>query len=229
MKIYIITLVALFMFFSCKNTEVKKVIESYTNGQEKLVRYYKSKKDTLNYREEKFYSTGEREYVGHIISNEKEDGVWIWWYKNGKKKDQCKYHYGINIDTIYHWYDNGQLQQLEIVNDQRKRTDTCCSCNGTIIRYNEYGKLIEQFTNIDGKRNGIVIRYVNGNYRMETYKNDTLNGPTIEKYYKSDSTEIITIKGQYKNGKETGLWKRYKDSVLTGTLEYDNGKIIKSK
>ena len=202
-------------------------MEKYENGQEKLVRYYKANTDTLNYREEKFYVTGERESIGQIVSTEKEDGVWIWWYKNGMKKDQCKYSHGINVDTIYHWYENGQLRQLEIINDHGKRTDNCCNCNGTIIRYNEDGKLIEQFTNIDGKRNGVVIRYVKGNYRMETYKNDTLNGPTIEHYDMTDTTQNTTIKGQYKNGKETGIWKWYnKDSGMIRTLVYDNGKVI---
>ena len=39
------------------------------------VRYYKKKRDTLNYRKEAFYETGEPDYIGHIVNGKKEGGL----------------------------------------------------------------------------------------------------------------------------------------------------------
>lgn len=220
---YIITLFSILLLLSCGQDEIKKIKESYKNGQPKFIYYYKNKSDTLTYRKEMFYESGKVNYIGNIV-NKKKEGVWTWWYENGKTKDKCKYLDGFYVDTVFHWYENGTLQQIEIVEGRRVRTDGCCNCNGTVIRYHKNGKLDEKFTRINDKLQGKSVQYYeNGGWEMHTYKNDTLNGPAIEHFL--DSTQTILV-GQFENGKETGLWKEFnKDSILTLTTIFTNGTV----
>ncbi|MCC6570713.1 MAG: hypothetical protein IT274_03730 [Chitinophagales bacterium] len=218
----IIFILTLSILFSCGQTETKKVVSTYQNGKPEIVIYYPDIDDTLTYRKEVFYESGERSYIGYILNGTK-DGIWTWWYENGNKKDQCKYEDGYYVDTVYHWYESGKLKQIEIVEGRKVRTDGCCYCNGTIIRYYENGKINEKFTSLDDKFQGEYESYdEDGSWKMRTYRNDTLHGPTTE--YIIDSGKVIIIVGQYANGNETGLWKWLdKDSVLYQTAIYDNG------
>ncbi len=208
--------------FGCGQTETKKVVSTYFNGKPEVLYYFPKIDDTLTYRKEVFYETGKQKYIGQILNGTK-NGIWTWWYENGNKKDQCKYENGYYVDTVYHWYETGQLKQIEIIAGRTVTTDGCCNCNGTIIRYYENGNLKEKFTNLDNKLQGTYLSYdENGNCQIWTYLNDTLNGQASE--YLVDSSKVTIIVGQYGNGKETGLWKWFnKDSVLYQTITYDNG------
>jgi uncharacterized protein len=198
----IFTFLSLLTLVSCHQTETKKVIEKFDNGKDGIVLYYKDSSDTLNYRKEAFYKSGEKYYVGQV-TNGKKDGIWIWWYTNGNKKDQCKYLVGFYVDTVFHWCDNGQLKQIEIVKAQNVGQDDCCNCNGKIIRYYENGKIKEQFTNL-------------GNLTQDTSKSWFDNGQL--EYY-----------AYFKNGKEEGNseWfysngaKKTKGQYIKGLLEGD--------
>ena len=244
MKHIVTIILSICILFGCKQPEIKKIVSSYKNGNPEIVTYFPKKDDSLTYRKEFFYESGKQSYIGNIIQGKK-DGIWTWWYENGNKKDQCKYVDGFYVDTVYHWYENGQLQQIEIVAGRAVRADDCCNCNGTIIRYDENGKQTEVFTSLNDKLEGVsktinkdgsykmetysndklegVSKTINkdGSYKMRTYSNDTLEGATIE--YKLDSAKDIVV-GQYQKGKETGMWKCFdKDSVLYHTIIYVNG------
>ena len=210
---------------SCKEQEVKKVIEKFDNGKDGIVNYYKNVNDTLNYRKEVFYNDGTRYYTGHFI-NGKKAGVWTWLYPDGKKKDQCKYEDGYYIDTVYHWYPNGKYRQIEIVSNRKIRTDGCCTCDGTIIRYDNTGKILEKFTSQDDKLQGEKTDYYeDGSWIMRTYKNDNLHGPTIE--YNLESINKRKAIGQYKEGKEDGLWKWFDENgKTTDSVFYKKGIIL---
>ena len=218
----IIFILTLSILFGCRQTETKKIVSTYKNGKPKIVNYFPDKDDTLSYRKEVFYESGKQNYIGHIAKGTK-DGIWTWWYENGNKKDQCKYVDGFYVDTVYHWYESGKLKQIEIVAGRTVRTDGCCNCNGTIIRFYENGKLKEKFTSLDDKFQGSYESYEkDGSWKIRTYLNDTLHGPTTE--HMIDSGKVIIVVGQYEKGKETGLWKWFdKDSVLYQTVIYDNG------
>ena len=218
----IINILILCIIFSCGQTETKKIITTYKNGNPEIVLYILDKDDTLTYRKEAFYESGKPNYVGHIVKGVK-DGIWTWWYENGNKKDQCNYVDGFYVDTVYHWYESGQLKQIEIVAGRTVRTDGCCNCNGTIIRYYKNGKQKELFTSLNDKLEGVYkVFNEDGSWKMRTYHNDTLNGPTSE--YLIDSGKVIIAVGQYQKGKEVGLWKWFdKDSVLYQTANFDSG------
>ena len=218
----IIIILTLSLLFGCGQTETKKVVTTYKNGKPEVVNYLPDKDDTLTYRKEVFYESGKQNYIGHIVKGTK-DGIWTWWYENGNKKDQCKYEDGFYVDTVYHWYESGQLKQMEIVAGRTVRTDGCCNCNGTILRYYENGNLKEKFTSLDDKFQGTYESYdEDGSWKVKTYHNDTLDGPTNE--HLIDSGKVVIVVGQYQKGKETGLWKWFdKDSILYQSAIYDNG------
>jgi len=206
----------------CKQ-EVEKVIESYPDGKPKIIFIYEDEQDSVNYQKKVLYNSGKIDYLGRI-SNGKKSGVWIWSYENGDKKDQCKYDEGLYIDTVYHWYEGGQLKQLEILPTINTSNGKCDVCNGTIIRYFENGKVKEKFTSNNGIFEGEYLTIKeNGGWNKKTYKNDSLNGPTVE--HNIDSVgKVIIVVGQCKDGKETGYWQWFnKDSILYQTVHYENG------
>ena len=189
----IFQLLALLFLFGCGQTETKKVIEKYDNGNESIVFYYKDKSDTLTYRKEVFYESGKRTYVGNIVNNKKE-GVWTWWYENGNKKDQCKYLNGKEIDTIFHWYENGKLKQFDVLRQGKVSADNACTvcCNMTTMRYFENGNPKETFTNVDD-----------------------IQQDTAKYWYENGQLEQV---GTYKNGKQHGFFKMY---YSNGQIKYD--------
>ncbi len=136
-----------FIIISCKQTKTRKIFYTFPNGQVGQVRYYENPGDSLTYRKEVFYPTGAKYYAGEIV-NGKKTGTWVWWYRTGNKKDQCKYANEFEIDTIYHWDKNGIIQQIQIIREGSRISDSC-KCNGTIIWYYGNGKPKEMFTNID--------------------------------------------------------------------------------
>lgn len=221
MRIMILVLFSGYLL-GCKQ-EVEKVVESYPDGKPKIIFMYDDGKDTLNYQKKVLYNSGKMAYLGQI-TNGKKNGVWVWWYENGNKKDRCKYDGGRYIDTVYHWYEDGQLKQLEILPKENTSNFECDACNGTIIRYFENGKLKEKFTSKNGSLEGEYLTVEeNGGWYKKTYKNDSLNGTTIEHNIDSVGNVIIVI-GQYKDDKEVGYWQWYnRDSVLYQTVYYENG------
>lgn len=218
----ILTLVILFILIACGQTERKKIVTFYENGNPEIVHYIADENDTLTYRKECYYESGKQMYTGHLVKDIK-DGVWTWWYENGNKKDECTYKNGFYKDTVYHWYESGELKQIEIVAESKVSADNCCNCNGTVIRYYKSGKTQEVRRSISDKLQGAYEVYdSNGGWKTRTYKDDTLWGPTTE--HNIDSNGLTIVTGQYERGKETGLWKWFdKDSILYQTGVYKNG------
>ncbi len=218
------------IIFGCNQTEIKKIITKYKNGTPKMVYYFPVKNDTLTYRKEYYYESGKINYTGQILDGSK-SGVWIWWYENGNRKDKCKYKNGFYVDTVYHWYKNGKIKQLEILSGRKVRTEGCSVCDGNIIRFFENGKLKEKFKTLNNKIQGTYLTYEkNGNWKIRTYRNDTLNGPSTE--YIKENGKIIKVYGQYKNGNEDGLWKWFNNKnklYQTATFEegFYNGQYLK--
>lgn len=185
----ILSVLPFLIIIGCRQTERKKIFYTFPNGIVGEVRYYENSGDSLTYRKEAFYSNGAKGYIGNVV-NGKKNGIWIWWYPNGNKKDQCKYLKGREIDTLYHWYKNGIIKQIEIPWIGRRLTDSCNPCNGTIIRYFENGKPQSMFKNIDDIPQDTGKRwYDNGQLEWyAVYKNGKENGIS-EVFYKNGQKE----------------------------------------
>lgn len=220
----ILSLLLMLFLFSCSQPEIKKVIRKHPNGKPEVVLYYKDKKDKSNFRKEVFFASGKLSYKGQFKNNTK-DGQWIWYFENGKKKDQCFYENGFYTDTVYHWYENGNIRQLEILPKRKVKISDCSNCNGKIIRFNKAGRKTEELNALNNKLNGERIIYeANGDWIKGTYKNDVLHGPYYEHIHDEDG-KVILVVGNYVNDFEIGKWKWFdKDSILYQTIEYKNGK-----
>jgi antitoxin component YwqK of YwqJK toxin-antitoxin module len=219
----ILSLFIVLLLFSCSQPEIKRIIRKHPNGKPEVIFYLKDKKDKSNFRKEVFFPSGKLSYRGQYKDKIK-DGCWIWYFENGKKKDQCFYENGYYKGTVYHWYENGNLRQLEILPKRKVKNDDCSNCNGKIIRFNKAGRKTEELNAINDKLNGERIVYqANGDWIKGTYKNDVLNGPYYE--HRHQDGKLIFVVGNYLNGLEIGKWKWFdKDSVLNETVEYKNGK-----
>jgi antitoxin component YwqK of YwqJK toxin-antitoxin module len=221
----VLSFVLVILLLSCKQP-VEKVVERFEDGSPMIILTYEDKNDTLNYQKKVLYNSGKLDYLGQFVDGEK-SGTWIWWYENGNKKDQCKYAEGLYIDTVYHWYESGQLKQIEIPSEVHD-SSTCNPCNGTVIQYFENGKIKAKLIRDNFTDNGLSISRKtvfdeNGGWSIATYRNDSLNGETLE--HNVDSTgKVIIVVGQYKDNKETGLWQWFnKDSVLYQSVYYEDG------
>jgi antitoxin component YwqK of YwqJK toxin-antitoxin module len=205
-------------------TKTEKVYSTYEDGKPKIIFIYQNEFDSLNFQKKMLYNSGKINYSGQFVEGKK-SGTWTWWHENGNKKEQCKYKAGSYIDTVYHWYESGQIQQIEILSDKKIAGNDCSSCNRTTLIYFESGKLKEKFTANGGSLNGPYLNFEeNGAWDLATYRNDSLNGSTIE--HEIDSTgRVVIIVGQYNKNRETGLWRWFdKDSVLFQSMTYRNGK-----
>jgi uncharacterized protein len=219
----LIILSTLFILVSCGQSEIKKIISTYDNGEPELIFYYKIKGDTLTYRKERFFKSGQRMYTGDVIKGKKE-GVWTWWYADGTIKDRFKYVNEYYVDTIFHYRTNGKLSEMEIVPPHKVKQDSCRGCNETVIGFYENGKIKESYTVIDNKKQGKYLSFhEDGGWSITNYIDDSLSGPTLEHNLDSVGNVIIVV-GHYKNNKETGYWQWFnKDSVLYQTVHYEDG------
>lgn len=214
----------LFALLGCDAPETKKIISTYENGQPEIVIYYPKGEDTLTYRKEVFYKTGKQDYIGNILENKKE-GIWTWWYENGNKKDQSKYADGYYVDTVFHWYESGTIRQLEIVESRTVRTDGCCNCNGTVIRYYKNGNPMELFRNIDTiQEDTAKTWYKNGQLEWYAYFKNGEEEGLSETYYRNGQT---MRSGKIKNGLLQGNVTRW-DSLgnVISVMRYQKGNII---
>lgn len=206
------------------NRDVERVMTTYKDGRPEIIFIYSNEKDSLNYQKNVLFNSGKLDYLGQFVDGKK-SGTWTWWYENGNKKDQCTYSEGFYVDTVFHWYEDGKLKQMVIVPLLNKiRDGQCKACNGTVTEYFENGKIREKYVAANGVYDGAYARFdENGGWRTAIYKNNSLEGPTVEHNVDSVGNVVIVV-GQYKDNKETGYWQWFnKDSVINQTVFYENG------
>jgi antitoxin component YwqK of YwqJK toxin-antitoxin module len=211
--------------YNCNLKEAKEIISYYETGKPEVVFYYKDKSDTSTYRKEVFFKNGKLKQTGYFKDDLK-DGEFIWYYENGKKSAKITYSNGIFIDTIYHWYENGILESKNIVLKGLHQNE-CESCNGTIIEYDSIGQLSQKFTIIKGRLEGVSLAFRNKtDWTKSTYKNDILNGSTVEFNVDEKNNDTSIVKGQYVNNLEEGTWIAYITKTKNKEyLTYRNGKL----
>lgn len=214
----------LLFLLGCKHPGTRRIASTFLNGRVAEYRYYNDPDDTFTYRKEAFYNNGAKGYIGKVVKGKK-SGLWIWWYPNGIKKDQCKYADGFEIDTVYHWYETGVMKQIEIVYPGKHMVDSCGGCNATIIRYYENGNKKEMFTKIDEiPQDSSEHWYENGQLETYTFYKDGKEEGISESFYsngqKSDSGRLV-------NGLMDGKVVQW-DSLgkITSTTNYKMGKVI---
>ncbi|THF52707.1 hypothetical protein E6C50_00405 [Flavobacterium supellecticarium] len=74
------------------------------------------------------------------------------------------------------------------------------------------GAIAEEVTYVNGVKQGIYKKYSDKGVVIEEtgYFNDQFDGPSI---YRNAANEV-TVRGQFKNGKKSGIWKFYEKNKL---------------
>lgn len=84
--------------------------------------------------------------------------------------------------------------------------------NGTRKAFYPNGKVAEEIQYVNGVKQGLYKKYSDKGVVIEesNYINDQFDGPSV---YRNAANEVIT-RGQFKNGKKSGIWKFYEKNKL---------------
>ncbi|HQA87117.1 MAG TPA: hypothetical protein PK448_06070 [Bacteroidales bacterium] len=138
----------------------------------------------------KTYWSNEKLMSIGVVINEKEEGKWTFFHKNGVKWSEGTYRKGEKIGPWKMWYDNGAISQDYYAD------------NGPFKSYYLSGRAESIGAFKDGKRDGEWIFYhPNGQlFKKCIYINDSINGSVTE-YYDNGAKHF---KGSYRLGKLHG-------------------------
>lgn len=102
--------VLLVFLFSCgADPDMRVVEESWPNGREKKVSFYKNKgvqKELV--REIFYYESGQKEVEGEFKKGERH-GKWTYWYENGNKWSEGEFKNGLSHGFRKVYHSNGKL------------------------------------------------------------------------------------------------------------------------
>jgi len=157
----------------------------------------------------KFYDNG-KPLTEFFASEGKIEGYYKYHYPNGQLWFLKKYKNGVEVDTSYSYYENGQISSIQIFKDSKSISE---------INYAENGfKKSERYNPIDTLQDNYNITYFpNGQKEFETHiNNKTFEGSGI--YYYSSGQ--VKYQGQYKNGRKNGVWLHL-DSLTANIIDRD--------
>ena len=188
---------------------------SYLNGKQigKWIYYFLSG----NKLAEGNYSKGDESEKGLSgVPKNGRDGIWNFYYENGKINENTHYKDGLQNGARKSYFENGQLNESEDYQNG--------SLNGIRKVYSEKGFLKEEGNYVNGQVHGLVtFYYENGNKEKEaSYLYGKNNGKVVLFYNNGN------IKNEYylKKEKLHGINKQYHENgKLEGELNYINGKV----
>lgn len=180
--------------------------------------------------------------LAHGIFNEKgeKEGVWTWYYDNGKTKDSIFFNNG-SYDGIYmSWYPNGQVStQQNYKNGKSDGYAVVYSPSGAIQRDMHYkdGVLTDTLTNYyptgavkelypikNGKKEGwYQLFFPDGTLEYTIfYKNDLAENLYEDYYHNRQLYRKVSYKNNFWNGPYTS-W--YRDGQLQAEGTYSDGEV----
>jgi len=167
-----------------------------------------------------YYESGQKKTEGTVIGKQSrgiytKDGLWTYWYQNGKKEKEETYKNGKKREE--RTYKNGEKDGLETL-------------------WHKNGQKESEGTFKDGKKDGLWTYWYNyrsydldkGRQKKEerTYKVGKRVGKSVTYWYKTGKKKY---EGTYKNGKKDGLWtERYKNGRKKEEKTYKDGKFVSS-
>jgi antitoxin component YwqK of YwqJK toxin-antitoxin module len=208
--------------YACDYKKVK-IQSRWEDGTKAVVFTYKNSSDTLTYLYESFYKNGQPDTKGMII-NGKQDGLWEWWFENGRKKDEATLTHGLYIEQRKHWREDGTLQQIEIINDE------CLSdcCDGKAIYFDEKGVKALEYDRVGGQFNGEGNSFFkDGKIKTRFIYRDGRKTGMSQEFFENGQ---IHAEGNYVDDKEEGEWL-FRDSLgaITDHNYYKHGKVVAVK
>lgn len=98
-----------------------------------------------------YYESGQEEMAGEYVEGVR-DGLWQWWYPDGRKKAEC--HYVDGIGEFRSWYESGRpLHVGKYDNEQR---------TGTWVEYFESGGKHMEGAYLDDQQHGVWTYWEEG-------------------------------------------------------------------
>jgi antitoxin component YwqK of YwqJK toxin-antitoxin module len=96
---------------SCGAETMDCVVESYPNGQAKEILTYSIQAgDSLILRQRSFYENGQLKMAGDFDVRGSRDGLWLYYYQDGKLWSESEYDHGKRHGKSIVYYDNGQVR-----------------------------------------------------------------------------------------------------------------------
>ncbi|MCH2229142.1 MAG: hypothetical protein MK105_02265 [Crocinitomicaceae bacterium] len=217
---YIVLLVSV-IFLGCSETQKDVIIETWENGQTKILNTYSNEQDTTTFIRTFFHSNGKLGSKGEIVNGEK-NGLWEWWFDNGNRQDLAHLDKGKYIKERKHWREDGTLRQIEII--EGHCLGECC--DGKLIFYNEDGFKWMTYNMKGGNYHGFGYGYYpDGSLERKFYYDHGKKKGVSYEYYPNG---VIRAEGNYQENLEEGKWI-YKDSlgVIDGYEYFEKGKSTK--
>jgi antitoxin component YwqK of YwqJK toxin-antitoxin module len=182
---------------------------------------YKSKKLESSSRDGIFtyyWSNGKKKAEGEY-KNGKEDGNWVSWHFDGEKRAEGLYEKGDRQGAWKFFHKNGQLKTNPTFLDDEK--------DGASTFYYDNGDKLEDARFAKGKLDGEFTVYHKGG-KVKTkgkYVKDSLEG-TYEHYWENGN---MSYKGDYSDNKRNGQWEFFHNNGKKSCeVEYKKGKFIKA-
>lgn len=135
-SIFFLTLFIITLAASCDKLE-REVVSNWTDEQPKLVAYYQIEgKDSVKIKEEKFYEDGTMEFTGSYDADGKRNGLWKYWYSNGKLWSEGEFANGKRNGKADVFFEHGQMRYKgQFTNDKE---------SGKWVFYNEDGTVYNE-------------------------------------------------------------------------------------
>lgn len=136
MRFTLIALSLVTFLFSCGDTLIEKVEETYPNKKPKSVGFYKMENDKeVKVQEKQLYENGKVKMEGEL-KNGKRTGIWKAYFEDGTLWSEGKFIDGERNGYGLNYYPNGKLRmEGDYKNDKQ---------SGKWKYYNEQGVLIEE-------------------------------------------------------------------------------------
>ena len=179
---------------------------------------------------------------GIVFENGNENGEWIYYYANGKKKAIGKYSNGKKQGNWKYYYPNGRIQQTgsyvsgklsgiwkwyyETGELLMEESYIYGQKDGESIEYTELGEIIAKGNYIEGYKEGEWIFIVGDQKHIGKYVMDMKNGEW-KSYYLEEQT--LSFKGRYVQGNPDGKHEFYHNNgIIKEERFYNEGQKVKS-
>ncbi len=200
-----VLLITIFLF-TYSHCRAQKVLTTYYDS-----RWYLTIKELAQYYRIGVIDTNDYHYEGSVKD----------YYISGNLQMRGTFVAGAKMDSIFFYYPNGKIEtQGEYWNNKR---------DGIWVNYYINGNIHDRIDFRDSFLNALDCFDENGNSIL---KNGT--GTWITKYYNDNSSQVIYIKGHYKETLRDSTWNYftedsfpYREKRLYCTETYKNGIFIK--
>lgn len=128
----------LFLVVSCSSSVHEHVMQTFEDGNPKLVHFYKMNSvDSVLLKEVQYYSGGHKKVEG-TYKNDKRDGAWTFWFENGTVWSEGFFTQDVRSGKTLVYHENGAPFYEGVYQEGKK--------HGVWIFYNQMGEKVNEIT-----------------------------------------------------------------------------------